>query len=60
MYFLLDTDATTSCINKNIFNTEEYLENPIEVMTAGGIIDIKEKATAPFNKTWRRFYWTNW
>lgn len=53
--FLLDTGASTSCINENVFNNEENLTIPLEIITAGGNITIRKSATAPifypFNKT---------
>lgn len=36
--FLIDTGATISCANENIFNNEQFLKKKISLQTAGGQI----------------------
>lgn len=57
--FLLDTGASTSFINANVFNNETKLKKSLKIQTAGGTVSAMKKAESPiffpFNKTVVKF-----
>jgi predicted aspartyl protease len=57
--FLIDTGASSSCVNENIFKNEKNLKKPMKIQTAGGCVTATKTVSvplfSPFNKTFINF-----